>query len=91
MLPRLSSRDSSAKIFSNVILDKDGDDDDEDDQFLVEAVPQIAEMTEIAAVSERVSVFSHWKCKRKINGVLSSVWLFHFPIGMSVDCFILGY
>ncbi|XP_053139179.1 TRAF3-interacting protein 1 isoform X2 [Hemicordylus capensis] len=42
----LPERNGSAKIVTNVIIDKEEEDDD--DQFVVEAAPQMTEMTEMA-------------------------------------------
>ncbi|XP_042302365.1 TRAF3-interacting protein 1 isoform X2 [Sceloporus undulatus] len=39
-------RNGSAKVVSNVIIDKE--DEEEDDQFVVEAAPQLSEITEMA-------------------------------------------
>lgn len=44
----LSSRNGSAKIVSNVIIDKEEEDDD--DQFVVEAALHLPEITEMAMV-----------------------------------------
>lgn len=55
ILSCLSSRNGSAKIVSNVIIDKE--EEEEDDQFVVEAAPQLPEMTEMAMVGSLLLLF----------------------------------
>lgn len=45
----MSFRSGSGKTVSNVIIDKQNSDDD-DDQFVVEATPQLPEMPEMEMV-----------------------------------------
>lgn len=44
-------RSGSGKTVSNVIIDSQNSDNEDDEQFVVEAAPQLAEMSEIEMVS----------------------------------------
>ncbi|XP_047401144.1 TRAF3-interacting protein 1 isoform X6 [Sciurus carolinensis] len=46
----MADRTGSGKTVSNVIIDSQNSDNEEDDQFVVEAAPQISEMSEIEMV-----------------------------------------
>lgn len=44
-------RSGSCKTVSNVIIDSQNSDNEDDEQFVVEAAPQLAEISEIEMVS----------------------------------------
>lgn len=54
-------RSGSGKTVSNVIIDSQNSDNEEDEQFVVEAAPHLAEMSEIEMVSSLEGpVLSEW-------------------------------
>lgn len=54
-------RSGSGKTVSNVIIDSQNSDNEEDEQFVVEAAPHLTEMSEIEMVSSLEGpVLSEW-------------------------------
>lgn len=51
-------RSGSGKTVSNVIIDSQNSDNEDDEQFVVEAAPQLTEMSEIEMVSSLEGLFS---------------------------------
>lgn len=51
-------RSGSGKTVSNVIIDSQNSDNEDDEQFVVEAAPQLTEMSEIEMVSSPEGLFS---------------------------------
>lgn len=60
MEPSISSfRTGSGKTVSNVITESQNSDNEDDDQFVVEAAPQLPEMSELEMVGEAWRALGH--------------------------------